>query len=61
MSSDKRIAAFYENIRTGAIHDGRSMVDAVSVLRNSGSGESTSVMTARYTMRMEAQGWVKLE
>ena len=36
MSSDKRIAAFYENIITGSMHEGLSMVDAVSVLRNSG-------------------------
>lgn len=36
MSSDKRIAAFYENIRTGAVHDSVSMVDAVSGLRKSG-------------------------
>ena len=36
MEKTKRISAFYENIRTGAVHDGISMVKAVSALCSSG-------------------------
>ena len=36
MEKTKRISAFYENIRTGAVHDGISVVKAVSALCSSG-------------------------
>ena len=36
MSTTGTIAAFYENIRTGAAHDGIPMADAVSALCESG-------------------------
>ena len=36
MTVSKRIAAFYENIRTGAVHDGIPMTEAVSALCSAG-------------------------
>ena len=39
MANSKRISAFYENIRTGAVHDGIPMTEAVSTLCASGLQE----------------------